>query len=134
MPGANFTIPVGMVVSVPVERIHYDPKYYPNPEKFDPERFSAANNSNRNQSAYLPFGIGPRNCIGMRLAIVELKVALSYLIFNFQLAPIKDVTPVPIKMERNFGFTRLSLTLKLKLEPRNVKVYTQQGRRNSYMS
>ena len=46
--------------------IQHDPEYYPNPEKFDPERFSEANKSKRRPCTFLPFGDGPRNCIGMK--------------------------------------------------------------------
>lgn len=44
--------------------LHYDPEYFPDPEKFDPERFSEANKANIKPFTYLPFGDGPRNCIG----------------------------------------------------------------------
>lgn len=49
---------------IPVWGLHHDPQYYPNPEKFDPDRFSDENKHNINPLTYLPFGIGPRNCIG----------------------------------------------------------------------
>lgn len=49
---------------LPIYAIHRDPQYYPNPKKFDPERFSDENKGNINPLAYLPFGVGPRNCIG----------------------------------------------------------------------
>ncbi|KPJ21677.1 Cytochrome P450 6B1 [Papilio machaon] len=64
IPGTNVTIKKGQTVLVNVLGIHYDPKYYPNPEKFDPERFSPENEKDRHSCAYLPFGTGPRNCIG----------------------------------------------------------------------
>lgn len=51
-------------VWVAVSGIHRNPKYYPNPDTFDPERFSDSNKSSIDPYAYLPFGAGPRNCIG----------------------------------------------------------------------
>lgn len=57
-------IPKDLVIQIPVAGIHYDPKYYPNPEKFDPDRFSDENKLSITPGSYIPFGIGPRNCIG----------------------------------------------------------------------
>lgn len=54
----------GMTLNIPISGLHYDPKYFPNPQKFDPERFSDANKSKIHPYAYLPFGVGPRICIG----------------------------------------------------------------------
>jgi cytochrome P450 family 6 len=45
--------------------IHYDEEYYPEPKKFDPERFSDEYKKTRHNYAFMPFGEGPRNCIGM---------------------------------------------------------------------
>lgn len=50
---------------IPVFGIHRDPKYFPNPGVFDPERFSIANRNTIQPFTYIPFGVGPRNCIGM---------------------------------------------------------------------
>lgn len=63
--GREVHIPKDEVVYVPVTGIHHDPEYYPNPEKFDPERFSDENKANIQSFTYLPFGSGPRNCIGL---------------------------------------------------------------------
>jgi Cytochrome P450 len=52
------------MVLVPVYALHHDPDYFPDPEKFDPERFSDENKGNIKNFTYLPFGSGPRNCIG----------------------------------------------------------------------
>lgn len=67
MDGRTHQINVGDVLWFPVLGIHRDEAYYPNAEKFDPERFNETNKSNVNPGAYLPFGVGPRNCIGSRL-------------------------------------------------------------------
>lgn len=53
------------LINIPLYGFHHDPQYFPNPEVFDPERFSDENRSNIISGTYFPFGIGPRNCIGM---------------------------------------------------------------------
>lgn len=57
-------------------------QYWPDPEKFDPERFAPENRHNINMDAYMPFGIGPRNCIGMRLGLLQSKLGLVHLLRN----------------------------------------------------
>jgi len=59
-----FTLKPGDVVWMPIYALHHDPAYFPDPEKFDPERFSDENRGNIKNCTYLPFGSGPRNCIG----------------------------------------------------------------------
>ncbi|XP_028901191.1 probable cytochrome P450 9h1 [Zeugodacus cucurbitae] len=72
-------------IFVPIIGIHRDPEYYPNPEEFDPERFSEVNRSEINPLSYLPFGVGPRMCIGNRLALMEVKTIIYHIILNFQI-------------------------------------------------
>lgn len=60
----KFTIEKGTVLWIPVYGLHHDPKYFPNPHIFDPERFNDQNKDQIVSGTYLPFGIGPRNCIG----------------------------------------------------------------------
>lgn len=54
----------GTIIWLPSYPMHMDPKYYPHPEVFDPERFSDENKANMNPFTYFPFGLGPRVCIG----------------------------------------------------------------------
>lgn len=77
MPNTNIIIKEGVQVYVPSYAIHHDPEYYPNPELFDPERFSEEAKNARPPCTYLPFGDGPRHCIGKSLAFV-VRLLLTY--------------------------------------------------------
>lgn len=57
--------PAGTTFVIPLNSIHHDPDYFPNPHKFDPTRFSSENIDNIKRYVYLPFSGGPRICIGM---------------------------------------------------------------------
>lgn len=61
----KLVIPAGMPVYINSAAIQYNPKYYPNPQTFDPDRFMPGNEGNLKPFTFLPFGEGPRNCIGM---------------------------------------------------------------------
>ncbi|CAG9824140.1 unnamed protein product [Phaedon cochleariae] len=77
----------GTVMWLPIIAIHNDPKFYPNPDKFDPERFSEENKGDINPYAYLPFGLGPRNCIGSRFALLENKTVMFHILRHFEFVP-----------------------------------------------
>ena len=77
-------IPKGMLIQIPIYAIHHDPKIWPEPEKFDPYRFTSEQKAKHTAYDWIPFGSGPRNCIGMRLAQMELKISVAYLIRAFK--------------------------------------------------
>lgn len=94
------TIRKGEVIWFPILAIHRDPKYYPEPDKFDPERFSDKNKHSIKHHTYLPFGIGPRNCIGSRFALLECKIFFYHLLLNFELVPTEK-TRVPLELVKS---------------------------------
>ncbi|CAG2179868.1 unnamed protein product, partial [Oppiella nova] len=82
LKGTGITIKKDQVVHVPIYAIHRDPEHFADPEVFRPERFLAENIAH-NPYTYLPFGAGPRNCLGMRLAQLEIKLALVNLVHRY---------------------------------------------------
>jgi cytochrome P450 family 9 len=86
-------------IIIPIYSLHRDPQYYPDPDRFDPERFSDENKSKINPYTYLPFGTGARSCIGSRFALMETKVLFFHLLSNFEIVPVAK-TQIPIRFDR----------------------------------
>jgi cytochrome P450 len=95
----------GTVIYIPIYAIHHDEEFYPNPEEYQPERFLAGNKEHIISYTYLPFVSGPRNCIGMRFALLEIKLALASLILRNRFARV-DETSVPLDFSHSVNFLR----------------------------
>ncbi|KAF5286957.1 hypothetical protein FQR65_LT12416 [Abscondita terminalis] len=98
MPDAGVTLERGARILIPIYAIHHDPDYYPNPDVFDPERFSEENVGKRHSCVYLPFGAGPRICIGLRFGLMQTKLGLAMLIRNFQFS-LSTKMKLPIEID-----------------------------------
>lgn len=83
----NVTVPKGSLVSAGVYAVHTDPDFWYKPLKFDPDRFMPGNKEKIVSGSYLPFGLGPRHCIGMRFSLTEAKIGLAKTIMHFKFSP-----------------------------------------------
>ena len=80
----DLNIPKGTPICISIYAIHHDPEIYPEPEKFKPERFSEEGKKSRDNESYLGFGIGPRNCVAMRFALLEIKLLIAKILSRYQ--------------------------------------------------
>ncbi|XP_023310269.1 cytochrome P450 6a2-like [Anoplophora glabripennis] len=97
IPGQDFILEKGTIVFIPASGIHYDEDHYKNPKVFDPDRFSVENKKARHPYAHLPFGEGPRVCIGERFGILQSKVGLTSILKDFKVT-LSEKTKLPLKM------------------------------------
>ncbi|KAJ8927505.1 hypothetical protein NQ314_020000 [Rhamnusium bicolor] len=113
----GYTLPKSTIVNIHIFDIHRNPKIWPDPEKFDPDRFLPENCQNRHPFSFVPFSAGPRNCIGQKFAILELKAALCGIIRNFLLEPVD--TPENIVLVTDMVLRAENDTVRVKFTPRN---------------
>ncbi|XP_017960093.1 cytochrome P450 6a2-like [Drosophila navojoa] len=96
VPGhPKYVIEKGTQIILPAVGYHMDEDLYPEPEKFDPERFSPEQVAARDSVEWLPFGDGPRNCVGMRFGQMQTRIGLVQLIRNFKFT-VCDKTDIPL--------------------------------------
>ncbi|XP_029164735.1 cytochrome P450 6k1-like [Nylanderia fulva] len=98
MPNSNLVLEKDTPIFISIRGLHYDPNHFPNPDKFDPERFNEENRRKRPMCVHLPFGDGPRGCIGSRMAFVEMKLAFIKFLLNFEVTPCEK-TLIPMKLD-----------------------------------
>lgn len=117
VPNSNLTLEKGTNIFIPVYGLQKDPEYYPNPEIFDPERFNEENKAKRHPCVYLPFGEGPRICIGkqtismelhlnfiklivsgLRFGMMQTKVGLAVLLSRYNIS-LNGKTKLPLKYD-----------------------------------
>ncbi|XP_055979943.1 thromboxane-A synthase [Sorex fumeus] len=91
-------IPAGAVLEMAVGALHHDPEFWPEPEVFNPERFTAEAQRHRRPFTYLPFGAGPRSCLGARLGLLEVKLTLLRILSKFYFQACEQ-TQIPLQLE-----------------------------------
>jgi cytochrome P450 len=94
----GFTVPAGTLILIAPYTVHRNPDFWPDPERFDPMRFTPEMEADRPRFAYIPFGGGPRLCIGNIFALTEAQLILAMVAqrFALRLRPGREVTPDPI--------------------------------------
>lgn len=96
---------VGDAFVLPIYPLHRDPQNFPNPDRFDPERFSEENKYNIKPYSYIPFGAGPRSCIASRFVLMEAKTIFFHLLSKFNIV-VTEKTEIPVKLnKKHFGLT-----------------------------
>ncbi|XP_023238548.1 cytochrome P450 3A29-like [Centruroides sculpturatus] len=109
-------IPKGMIVQVPSFLLHRDPDYWDRPEEFRPERFAPEVARKNNPLAWQTFGAGPRNCVGMRFAQMEAKLALAHILNKYRILPYEKTDKFPFELELTPNVIRPKRGVYIKLQ------------------
>lgn len=103
--GTNVTIEKGIEVIIPLHGLHHDSRHFENPETFNPDNFTETAKASRHSFTYLPFGEGPKICIGMRFGLMQIKLAIVTILRTFDISlsakTKRSLTFVPITFVTN---------------------------------
>nr|XP_024218643.1 cytochrome P450 6a2-like [Halyomorpha halys] len=115
---AGHKIKKGDEIINPIWSLQRDSKYFPDPKKFDPERFSPKNKDKIKPFTYMPFGDGPRNCIGSRFGLIQTKVGIITILKNYEVHKTEE-TQIPLKFRGSaiIAMTKGPITLKFSPKP-----------------
>ncbi|CAH2063905.1 unnamed protein product, partial [Iphiclides podalirius] len=95
-PELNLSIGEGVSIIIPLQAMHNDPQYFEEPEQFRPERFLPDNINPKTKYVYLPFGIGPRACIGERLGQMQSLAGLAAVLSRYTVEPAPETLRNPV--------------------------------------
>lgn len=105
-----------MTVAVDSKTIHFNPQYWgPDAQEFNPLRFSPE--IKRHPAAYMPFGLGPRTCVGMKFAMLEIKLTLAKILLKYEVLTTPE-TADELKYVEIGGVMVIKTPIVVKLEPR----------------
>ena len=115
VPNSPHTIEKNTAIIIPINELHNDPEYYPEPDRFDPERFALDAIKQRHPCLYMPFGDDPRNCIGMRFGKIQSKIGIISLVSSFKFS-VCERTPIPLEFTKSDFLTTPTKGIYLKME------------------
>jgi len=116
VPGhPKYVIKKGMPVLIPCGAMHRDEKLYANPNTFNPDNFSPERVKERDSVEWLPFGDGPRNCIGMRFGQMQARIGLALLIKDFKFS-VCEKTTIPMTYNKEMFLIASNSGIYLKAE------------------
>nr|AHW57301.1 CYP6AB47 [Chilo suppressalis] len=116
----DLTIDPGVRIFVPLQALHMDPLYFDNPQEFRPERFDPDVFDSNLKNIYLPFGIGPRACIGERLGHMQSLAGLAAVLSRFSVRPAPETVRHPTVSPSSDIVQSIKGGLPLLFEPRNI--------------
>ncbi|OAD56183.1 Cytochrome P450 9e2 [Eufriesea mexicana] len=121
LPGEKpHVVQKGDCLWIPIYGIQHDPKYFPEPEKFNPDRFNGDPKQFLNAGSLIAFGMGPRMCIGNRFALLESKVLLFHIFAKCDLIPCSKTT-IPMKLSKKGFAVTAENGFWFKIQPRSNK-------------
>lgn len=114
IPNTPYVIEKGISIIIPIDALHRDEEFYENPDEFNPEHFETGACEQRHPCAYMPFGDGPRNCIGLRFGKMQIKVGLVSLLrsYRFECCSLTEI-PVEINKGSFFYLPKNGISLKI---------------------
>ena len=114
----GLSIPKDLVICADVMSLHFDPKHWgEDANEFNPLRFSAK--ISRHPAVYLPFGLGPRNCVGMRFALLEMKLTLVKFMSKYSVYATHE-TPAKVKFTEGGNVRVFKNPYNLMIKPRSL--------------
>jgi len=119
VPGTNVVIPKGMGVTISAYGISMDERFFPNPTEFNPEHFNTENKENRSSTTELVFSIGPRQCIGNRFAMLQLKTGIANMVSKFCIRPAPSL-PEKYEPDPKSGTFKIKGGIQVKFEKRET--------------